>query len=1267
MENKKCFKKLRMKLCLLFLGIVNILFLNIQKADAQDSLFISEYCGGNPNYAWLEFYNPSSETLNLEGYKILTVPQWVTGFANTSPAYTFNLGGKLAPGTVYVIANNTCPPEVRNIADTLLIWNEKVEPEPWQHIARFYNGDESVGLFYNDTLVDIIGDPNASPRLAWDVAGVTAATNQYTLLRKPEISHGNTDWDESRGTDADNSEWLVAGKKLTGYAGFYPGKAEITSDLYSIIPYSEKLIYKYRIEKLASKTRVAEFFSGMFFAGLNHKVLNVEGSERELSSYIETGDRLVALTARGSVYRSFGLVLNSFEVNSSEYLISGFDSDTGKIEGVPWNIPETDFLKKLEKGPYVNWDVLPTQDHPRGIITRGDLLEVYDSRDTFTYIIYTLAEPLHTAGLTSTSYYVSSGHDIDTISGIVYRTDTLEFKSRLVPSEGAGCYVKYGKDHPPVNEIISGDTLYVVAEDKTNIKKFVLNVKLAPDSVATILSDIYTVNSSQDTLSDILAKTSVSTVLSRLSKAPLASWSVSNFYLLPVDPVAFVRTGFNLKVVAEDGTVRVYKLMVREREVQEIAQLRNLPPMSPRYSDVVLRNLLFRPVSSSDPYNTLTAIKDFHATRLEWVYLQSFSDTEKNRINQVKDLGVLFGAASSGSTFHSPIPKQELWKEKIDGTPPVPSWMIDWPNPGIFCCMNKPGFIEGNLAYFKDLIDLGDDVIQRDGPYSTGYLSCFCNYCMPALTQYLKDNYTAAQFGLASLDSFNYKDYLISKGVQPDDVHRTQWNTPLYTAYTEFQLSYSADFHKYISKEIDKYAGRHVSRSCNNGGRWNEVTLQFDYGFTEIVFRDVDPLTLYSWCKTSIDHGKQLIIGKPNRIPPHYTNAQIVSLVRRFGGVITASGGNFRVPFDVFDVYEDLSTAPRYFGLPSEYADMFGFIRGLSEYLDGYEDAAVLMKNYTDKRYDGDFPVSVADPLRNIVAIVRCKPGDKEGAKVIHLVDWNPSGSFKFRIKGDAFFPGYQLKVKLFTPKPYNASAHALAENEALAILPPDEKRGPGQAAAYKRLVDSLELSVSLISPWSEVEIPALGPWGILVVEKGKPLSELVPVAKPEFIMGATSSRYKEAGSVIYSATAANSTDITYTIDSVSLVAGNSIVKETGELSYVDQWIGTTVITAIASGFNGPATAIHIANTTTATQSRGIIRKELVIYPNPFESFLRIEGIGSCDKIQILSIEGKAILEMQLFREESVILQTADILPGIYLVKIDAENTAEFRKLIKLR
>ena len=44
---------------------------------------------------------------------------------------------------------------------------------------------------------------------AWDVAGVTNATKDHTLVRKCEIFSGNTDWMASSGTSEQDSEWIV--------------------------------------------------------------------------------------------------------------------------------------------------------------------------------------------------------------------------------------------------------------------------------------------------------------------------------------------------------------------------------------------------------------------------------------------------------------------------------------------------------------------------------------------------------------------------------------------------------------------------------------------------------------------------------------------------------------------------------------------------------------------------------------------------------------------------------------------------------------------------------------------------------------------------------------------------------------------------------------------------------------------------------------------------------------------------------------------------
>lgn len=84
-------------------------------------------------------------------------------------------------------------------------------------------------------------------------------------------------------------------------------------------------------------------------------------------------------------------------------------------------------------------------------------------------------------------------------------------------------------------------------------------------------------------------------------------------------------------------------------------------------------------------------------------------------------------------------------------------------------------------------------------------------------------------------------------------------------------------------------------------------------------------------------------------------------------------------------------------------------------------------------------------------------------------------------------------------------------------------------------------------------------------------------VAIPEFTLGVSSQRCRAAGTVTYTANAANSTAITYSLDATTLAAGNTINASTGAVTYVAGWAGTSVITASAAGCNGPTIATHQA------------------------------------------------------------------------------------------
>ena len=60
------------------------------------------------------------------------------------------------------------------------------------------------------TILDVIGVQSSDPGPAgWNVAGVTGATKDHTLVRKSSISTGNSNWENSSGSSTSNSEWEV--------------------------------------------------------------------------------------------------------------------------------------------------------------------------------------------------------------------------------------------------------------------------------------------------------------------------------------------------------------------------------------------------------------------------------------------------------------------------------------------------------------------------------------------------------------------------------------------------------------------------------------------------------------------------------------------------------------------------------------------------------------------------------------------------------------------------------------------------------------------------------------------------------------------------------------------------------------------------------------------------------------------------------------------------------------------------------------------------
>ena len=186
------------KVTTLFSAVLFALF-GFVSVQAQDALIISEYIEGSSNNKAIELFNATGDTVSLANYQIAQ--------SNNGDGWeyyhTFPTGAEIAPFDTWVMVTNQVDSALfdTTLADEVLGYPSLVH----------HNGNDARAIIYisgeDTTVTDVFGDPNSDAK--WDVAGVSEASGEHTLIRKANIFEGNPTALASFGTDADDSEWIV--------------------------------------------------------------------------------------------------------------------------------------------------------------------------------------------------------------------------------------------------------------------------------------------------------------------------------------------------------------------------------------------------------------------------------------------------------------------------------------------------------------------------------------------------------------------------------------------------------------------------------------------------------------------------------------------------------------------------------------------------------------------------------------------------------------------------------------------------------------------------------------------------------------------------------------------------------------------------------------------------------------------------------------------------------------------------------------------------
>jgi len=167
-------------------------------------LFFSEIIKGSGNNKAIEIFNPSADTVSLNNYRIASSTNgggWKTSY------YIFPDRAVIKPLDVFVI--------LKANADTSIV-DFSVADDSTNSSVLGFTGNDARGIQKFDIFtkswkfIDKFGYPDSAAN--FDVAGISAAAFDHTLIRKPNVKFGNTDWAKSAGTNTENSEWMVYNK-----------------------------------------------------------------------------------------------------------------------------------------------------------------------------------------------------------------------------------------------------------------------------------------------------------------------------------------------------------------------------------------------------------------------------------------------------------------------------------------------------------------------------------------------------------------------------------------------------------------------------------------------------------------------------------------------------------------------------------------------------------------------------------------------------------------------------------------------------------------------------------------------------------------------------------------------------------------------------------------------------------------------------------------------------------------------------------------------
>ncbi len=376
------------------------------------------------------------------------------------------------------------------------------------------------------------------------------------------------------------------------------------------------------------------------------------------------------------------------------------------------------------------------------------------------------------------------------------------------------------------------------------------------------------------------------------------------------------------------------------------------PVQASPQTELVLRHseVVFMYAADDDAYRA------YNATFVAWGGANTVEQVKRHHRLGVRCTGSMWCLTAGAEKIHKNTALREACAVDIEGKPVEVPWLFDHTYQGTktyFGCTNHPEFrslcrqrVRQAMAGKADGLHVDDHLGTAGAAWWQG--GGFCDWCMKAFREYLKEHADKEQLDKASvsdIETFDYRELVRKYANTRAEYKKVQHKIPLMNLFLDFQATAAAEHTRQLGLLAAEVAGHPVLLSAN-AGIPNKAHVYVVKNLTHIVceVRQNAPAGV-----DRIDHaieayrlatklGKPLAATASGQDWAFFKQQNCEELVRFWIALAYAHGQRFMVPHPKRQWCFNNKLGTHWYAAPIEaYAPMYRFVRTQSIWFDDFE------------------------------------------------------------------------------------------------------------------------------------------------------------------------------------------------------------------------------------------------------------------------------------------------------------------------------------------